>query len=101
MSNYITTIYLKKDLSLEKCKELEAIANKEYDNVIGTIKNSSTDPYVLIYEANDNTEWCCDGQAVVFLERRKDFTPFVEKWTYVDNVSPGESIDDVLADLAS
>ena len=97
MSNYITTIYLKKDLSLEKCKELEAIANKEYDNVIGTIKNSSTDPYVLIYESNSDSEYCCDGQASFELYDRNDFRPYIDKWTYTDNVLPCESVSDVLA----
>ena len=90
---YKDIIYLKKELSLEKCKELESIANGYFNNRAGKIANSSDDSYVLLYQGSDEDAWGTLSIGELDLFDDKDFLEYIEKWIYINEYNPDDNGD--------
>ena len=89
---YKSIIDIKKSIPKENLPELEAMANKAFDNRAGKAQNSSTEQYKLVYEGDESKYGCLDF-GTVMLWRNKRFTNHVSAWQWVDEEEPGESCD--------
>ncbi len=87
---YKSIIYLRKDIPEKYCKELEDIANDMYDNYAGKLVNQSDDPYVLLFQGDDEVAWHTTlvGERYLCVD---DFTAFVDHWEFIDEENPAES----------
>ncbi len=89
---YRTTISLKKDISQNQLAALTDIIIKNYDNRAGKLSNSSTDPYVFIFEGKSEEAFeCMDLGTAVLADT--DFIKYVSAWKFIDEEHPSDNCD--------
>ena len=96
---YKSIIDIKKSVPKENLKELEAIANKAFDNRAGKVQNASAEPYRLVYEGGESKYGCLE-LGMLALEKEKSFMACVIAWQWVDEEEPGESCN-ILEEIKS
>lgn len=89
---YRNVIEIRKDVPEEKLKTLVAMAEREFNNRAGMVRNTSKMPYQLVFEGGEE-KWGCLNLGVLGLWDRKDFVSLVQKWDWIDEEEPGESCD--------
>ena len=89
---YRTIIQFKKNTPKEILQELHEIAEKAFDNRAGVLHNVSEDPYMLIYEGEDEKRPCLE-LGVLDLEDISQFMKKVKKWDWIDEECPYENCD--------
>lgn len=88
-------IDFKKTLDKDTLKRFTAEADKAFDNHAGCVRNSSDDPYRLVYEGDGNDMFCCLGVGFTDLGRTQGFIECLSAWQWIDTDNPAEN-DDLL-----
>ena len=89
---YRTVIELKKEIEPNMLEKLKNIASKHYDNRAGKVDNSSTNPFVLVFEGIGEAVYGCLDLGTSTLART-DFLDYVKSWEWIDDEDPFENCD--------
>ncbi len=89
---YSTVIELKKNVSKESLARLRKIAEGAFVNRAGNVRNSSNEPYCLIFEGDEEAYPCLD-LGVADLADMEGFRSQVASWKWLDYDEPGENCD--------
>lgn len=88
---YSTVIEIKKSVTDDTLNRLRRIAECAFTNRAGSVKNSSTDPYKLVFEGGEKDYGCLD-LGVAELGETDDFLDQVNTWQWIDD-DPKENCD--------
>lgn len=89
---YSTVIQIKKSITGDALNRLRQAAENAFSNRAGSVKNSSADPYKLIFEGGEKEYGCLD-LGVAILARAKGVLPNVDSWQWLDHDDPDENCD--------
>ena len=92
---YKSIIDIKKSVPQENLPELEAMANKAFDNRAGKVVNISPVPYVFAFEGDESKYASLSlGQLTFWKELvSKKITDYIGAWQWIDEEYPEESCD--------
>lgn len=88
---YSSIIEINKNVSGEKLASLREIAEKAFSNRAGSVKNSSKDSHMFIFEGEEKDYGCLD-LGVLNLGKSKIFLDNTSAWRWVED-DPGECCD--------
>lgn len=89
---YSSIIEIKKTVPGEALTNLRKIAEGAFTNRAGSVKNSSNNPYKLVFRGNEDKFGCLEV-GMLELEERPDFLEQIHSWHWVDEDDPGENCD--------
>lgn len=89
---YSTVIEIKKNITGETLNKLGQMAEKAFSNRAGSVKNSSSDPYKLVFEGGEKDYGCLD-LGVAMLARSKGILSSIDSWQWLDFDDPDENCD--------
>lgn len=89
---YSTVIDIKKSVTGDALKQLQKLAESAFSNRAGSVKNSSNDPYRLVFKGEEKDYGCLD-LGVAMLARTKSILPNVDSWQWLDLDDPNENCD--------
>ncbi len=89
---YSTVIEIKKSNTGEALSKIRQLAEKAFSNRAGSVKNSSSDPYKLVFKGEEKDYGCLD-LGVVSLGDVDGFLRQVASWKWIDEEDPDESCD--------
>lgn len=89
---YSSIIEIKKNVSDERLANLRKIAENAFSNRVGSVKNSSKDPYRFVFKG-DEEKFGCLEVGMLELEDEHDFLGQVNSWQWIDDENPGENCD--------
>ncbi len=88
---YRTVIDIKKSVTGDALKQLQQLAEKAFSNRAGSVKNSSIDPYKLVFKGGEKDYGCLD-LGVAELGFTDGFLEQVNSWQWLDD-DPRENCD--------
>lgn len=88
---YSSIIEIKKNVSGETLDGLHEIAERAFSNRAGSVKNSSQDAHMLVFEGGEEDYGCLD-LGVLNLGKSKLFLDNASSWRWVED-DPGECCD--------
>ncbi len=88
---YRQIINIKKDTPADVLEKLAAIAEQEFNNRAGKLRNVSKKPYQFIFEGEEEAYGCL-SLGMFELWDKKDFVAYVQDWQWIDE-EPDESYD--------
>lgn len=89
---YSTVIEIKKNITDDALNKLSQLAEKAFSNRAGSVKNSSSDPYKLIFKGDEKDYGCLD-LGVAMLARSKGVLSSIDSWQWLDFDDPDENCD--------
>ena len=89
---YRTEIEIKKNITGDALNKLRQLAEKAFSNRAGSVKNSSSNPYKLIFKGEEKDYGCLD-LGVVNLGDAEGFLRQVNSWKWIDEEDPNENCD--------
>jgi len=87
---YKTVISFKKDIPADVLASLRETAEKYFDNRLGKVANTSSDPFECVFEGGERFHNCLQI-AIVNLGDSGNFRDYVESWEWFDSEYPGEN----------
>lgn len=88
---YSTVIEIKRNVTEDTLSKLRAAAEKAFTNRAGNVKNSSKDPYKLVFKGDEKDYGCLD-LGVAELGFTDGFLKQVTSWQWLDD-DPRENCD--------
>ena len=88
---YRQIISIKEDTPADVLWKLAAIAEQEFDNRAGRVRNVSKEPYQFVFEGEEESFGCLN-LGMFELWDKKDFVSYVQDWQWIDE-EPDESYD--------
>lgn len=89
---YSTVIDIKKSIKGDALMQMRLTAEKAFSNRAGSVKNSSKEPYQLIFKGGEKDYGCLD-LGVAELGFTEGFLGQVDTWKWIDHEEPDESCD--------
>lgn len=89
---YSTVIDIKKTVTGDALAQLRQAAEKAFSNRAGSVKNSSREPYRLVFKGGEEDYGCLD-LGVAELGFREGFLGQIASWKWIDHEEPDESCD--------
>lgn len=91
-SMYSSIIEIKKSVPGEMLAVLRKVAEDAFSNRAGSVKNTSRDPYRLVFCGGED-EFGCLEVGMLELEDEHDFLNQVDSWHWIDEDDPSENCD--------
>ena len=89
---YSSIIEIKKSVTNEMLLNLRKAAERAFSNRAGSVKNSSTDPYRLVFRGGEDKFGCLE-LGMLELKRENNVLNQIASWQWVDDEDPGENCD--------
>ncbi len=89
---YRTIIELKQGLSDSEYARIKTLIERAFRNRAGSVKNSSQEKYLFVFETEEHDLFCCLGIANLSLDK-KGFCSYFEKWLWEEDEDPSENED--------
>jgi|GEM_PF-1099171 len=91
--SYRSTIIFPKTLEAEKLEKYRKVLNNAHDNRVGTILDSSRDPYVMIFEGAGEFAFQVNSLALSIMHSFEHITEEMKSWLWEDTKNPNENHD--------
>ncbi len=89
---YRTIIELKQGLSDSEYARIKTLIERAFRNRAGSVKNSSQEKHLFVFETEEHDLFCCLGIAILDLWEQ-GFDPYFEKWLWEEDEDPSENHD--------
>lgn len=89
---YSSIIEINRNVPGETLMNLRKVAENAFSNRAGSVENSSSDPYRLVFKGNEDMFGCLEV-GMLELEDKHDFLRQVHSWRWIDDEDPSENCD--------
>lgn len=89
---YSSIIEINRNVPGETLMSLHKVAENAFSNRAGSVRNSSSDPYRLVFKGNEDMFGCLEV-GMLELEDKHDFLRQVHSWRWIDDEDPSENCD--------